>query len=78
MRWYQSCSLLGVAAIAQAAKLHYSLDLTWGTGSPNGVSREMIFVNGQFPGPAIILDEGDEAIVSLWPYCSIATSILIW
>jgi hypothetical protein len=71
MIWYRSASLLGVAAIAHAAKVHYSLDLTWETGSPNGVSREMIFVNGQFPGPSIILDEGDEAIVSLWQQCSI-------
>lgn len=72
--WYQSASLLGVAAVAQAATVHYSLDLTWETGSPNGVSREMIFVNGQFPGPSIILNEGDEAIVSIWQHGSIERS----
>ncbi|GFF43525.1 laccase-1 [Aspergillus udagawae] len=75
MIWYQSASLLGVAAIAHAAKVHYSLDLTWETGSPNGVSREMIFVNGQFPGPSIILDEGDEAIIDVTNHLPFNTSI---
>jgi FtsP/CotA-like multicopper oxidase with cupredoxin domain len=75
MMWYQSASLLGVAAIAHAATVHYSLDLTWETGSPNGVSREMVFVNGRFPGPAIILDEGDEAIIDVTNHLPFNTSI---
>lgn len=54
---------LCVASIAQAAKVHYTLDLSWRNGAPNGVSRNMIFVNGEFPGPPLILDEGDDVTV---------------
>lgn len=58
-------TLMGAAALTQAAKVHYDLDLTWQRGSPNGHEREMIFVNDRFPGPPLILDEGDEVTVSL-------------
>lgn len=54
---------LCVASITQAAKVHYTLDLSWRNGAPNGVSRNMIFVNGEFPGPPLILDEGDDVTV---------------
>lgn len=56
-------TLMGAAALSQAAKVHYDLDLTWKRGAPNGVEREMIFVNDRFPGPPLILDEGDEVTV---------------
>jgi hypothetical protein len=55
---------LGTAALSQAAKVHYDLDLTWQRGAPNGVERDMIFINDRFPGPPLILDEGDEITVS--------------
>lgn len=58
-------TLMGAAALTQAANVHYDLDLTWQRGSPNGYEREMIFVNDRFPGPPLILDEGDEVTVSL-------------
>lgn len=56
---------MDLIASAQAAHVHYTLDLTWKRGSPNGFEREMIFVNDQFPGPSLIMDEGDEVSVSL-------------
>ncbi|KAF9883864.1 hypothetical protein FE257_002707 [Aspergillus nanangensis] len=45
------------------------------TGSPDGVTREMIFVNGQFPGPPIVVNEGDEVIVDVRNNMSFNTSI---
>lgn len=54
---------LCMAGIAHAAQVHYSLDLGWYPGAPNGLSRDMIFVNGQFPGPPLVLDEGDDVTV---------------
>lgn len=51
-------------ALIRAAHVHFALDLTWQTGSPNGFEREMIFVNNVFPGPPLIMDEGDEVTVS--------------
>lgn len=43
------------------AELHKQRwDITWENGAPNGQERQMIKVNGQFPGPALICDEGDD------------------
>lgn len=49
---------------SQAAQVNFSLELTWQNGSPNGFTREMIFVNDIFPGPPLYLDEGDDVTVS--------------
>ena len=54
---------LCLAGIAQAAKVHYTLDLSWRNGAPNGLTRNMVFINGDFPGPPLILDEGDDVTV---------------
>ena len=51
------------ATVAHAVTVHYTMDLTWAIGSPDGNSRYMIFNNGQFPGPSIFADEGDEVEV---------------
>ncbi|ORY08454.1 Cupredoxin [Clohesyomyces aquaticus] len=44
---------------AYAPRRHFTLELTWGNGSPDGFEREMIFINGQFPGPTIELEQDD-------------------
>lgn len=54
---------INLIALIEAAQVNFSLDLTWKKGSPNGVEREMIFTNNQFPGPPLIFDEGDEVTV---------------
>lgn len=56
---------LCIAGIVQAAQVHYNLDLTWDLGAPNGVPREMVYVNGMFPGPPLIMDEGDDVTVRM-------------
>lgn len=56
-------TILATVAVVQASKVHYNLDLTWDTGAPNGVEREMIFINGRFPGPPLIMKQGDEITV---------------
>lgn len=56
-------AIVELAALAQAAQVNFALELTWQKGSPNGVEREMIFVNDQFPGPSLIMDEGDDVTV---------------
>ncbi|KAF1998379.1 multicopper oxidase [Amniculicola lignicola CBS 123094] len=37
----------------------YDFDITTMTLSPDGVAKEMIVVNGQYPGPTIVADWGD-------------------
>jgi FtsP/CotA-like multicopper oxidase with cupredoxin domain len=39
--------------------------LTWKVGSPDGFSREMIFVNNQYPGPALELTQDEWAEVTV-------------
>ncbi|KAL8397958.1 hypothetical protein RB594_004612 [Gaeumannomyces avenae] len=41
------------------APRRYKYTITWDKGSPDGFEREMAFVNGQFPGPLIEANQGD-------------------
>ncbi|KAG8406057.1 Laccase 1 [Metarhizium acridum] len=43
-----------------------TLRITWEEGAPNGQARELIYTNGQFPGPPLIWDEGDDVEVTVW------------
>ncbi|KAJ5983839.1 hypothetical protein N7481_005938 [Penicillium waksmanii] len=52
-------AILELVALTQAAQVNFALDLTWEKGAPNGVERDMIFVNDAFPGPSLIMDQGD-------------------
>lgn len=38
----------------------FELLLTWQSHAPDGFERDMILVNGQFPGPLIEIDQGNE------------------
>jgi hypothetical protein len=58
-------AILGAKALA--AKVPFELDLTWQDGAPNGNVREMIFMNGQFPGPPLVVDQGDRVEVRIFP-----------
>lgn len=51
--------------LSWAAKVEKTLRFTWDKGAPNGQSREMIYTNGQFPGPSLLLDEDDDVEVSV-------------
>lgn len=47
------------------------LTLTWEEGAPNGQVREMVRMNGQFPGPNFIWEEDDDIEVDgLGPFLS--------
>lgn len=41
----------------------FPVTLTWAKGAPDGFERDMILMNGQFPGPQLDLDEGDSVEV---------------
>ena len=41
----------------------FPIKLTWEKGAPDGFERYMIFINGQFPGPLLSLEEGDHVEV---------------
>jgi hypothetical protein len=44
-------------------RIRKSLAITWEPAAPNGVLRNIIKVNGQFPGPALIFNEDDDVEV---------------
>jgi hypothetical protein len=52
-----------VASLSSAAfarHVTFPVTLTWEKGAPDGFEREMILMNGQFPGPTLSITEGDD------------------
>lgn len=43
----------------------FDLTVTWEKHAPNGISREMILINGQFPGPVLDINEGEDVWVTV-------------
>lgn len=43
----------------------YHLEITNGTGSPDGFERPMMLINGQYPGPTIVADWGDDLEITV-------------
>jgi FtsP/CotA-like multicopper oxidase with cupredoxin domain len=50
---------LSLPAGVLAATVHFKLELTWGKGAPDGYERDMIFINGQHPGPLLDIYHND-------------------
>lgn len=67
MKWpVLFCGGLGIAsALEKPPVKKFELDLTWSSRAPDGVEREQILVNGQFPGPPLIFEEGDDVEVTV-------------
>jgi FtsP/CotA-like multicopper oxidase with cupredoxin domain len=55
----------GLTNLAWAKHVNFDLNLTWQKGAPDGNMRQMIFMNEQFPGPELRLDQGDDVEVGL-------------
>ncbi|KAK4507394.1 hypothetical protein PRZ48_001129 [Zasmidium cellare] len=53
-------SLFLFSSCSHAATQHFSIELAWATRAPDGFSRPQILVNGQSPGPALVVDQYDE------------------
>ena len=56
--------LLAAATPSLCRTVPFEITLTWADGAPDGNSRKMIYTNGQFPGPKLTLDYGDDVEVS--------------
>ena len=54
------CILLSSAS---GAVVNFAADLTWELGAPDGQQRYVIHTNGQFPGPPLVLKQGDSVEV---------------
>ncbi|KAJ5913138.1 Multicopper oxidase type 2 [Penicillium tannophilum] len=65
----------GLTQLAFAKLVQFDLDLTWEKGAPDGNVREMVFMNGQFPGPELRLDQGDDVEVTVHNHLPFNTSV---
>jgi FtsP/CotA-like multicopper oxidase with cupredoxin domain len=57
---------LSFAANTLAGTSYFKLELTWGRGAPDGHERGMIFINGQYPGPLLEIQQGDWVEIEVW------------
>lgn len=55
--------LLRDVTLVAGKHVRHEMTLTWELGAPNGQVREMIKMNGQFPGPTFVWDEDDDVEV---------------
>lgn len=53
----------------------FDWEITDITANPDGVFRPMMVINGQFPGPMIVCNEGDTIVVNVTNHAKNATSI---
>ncbi|KAJ6155450.1 Multicopper oxidase type 2 [Penicillium chermesinum] len=60
LRTLMALASSGVLSSTWAKLVHFELNVTWQMGAPDGNAREMIFMNDQFPGPELRLNQGDD------------------
>lgn len=53
----------------------FELNLTWEPWAADGVQRPQALINSQFPGPALIMDEGDNVEVTVNNHMPFNTTI---
>ncbi|KAG8918346.1 hypothetical protein FRC02_002431, partial [Tulasnella sp. 418] len=59
-----SILILG-AQLAAAATKQFTITITAGKAAPDGVERDVYFVNGKTPGPPIEVTQGDDVEVTV-------------
>jgi hypothetical protein len=57
---FRALSILLLCHVSLCKVVREVLTLTWEEGAPNGQVREMVKMNGQFPGPNFIWEEDDD------------------
>jgi FtsP/CotA-like multicopper oxidase with cupredoxin domain len=53
-----SLALLALGNLDCQETVLFPITLTWEKGAPDGFERDMILMNGQFPGPTLEMNEG--------------------
>ncbi|KAJ5655192.1 hypothetical protein N7507_007142 [Penicillium longicatenatum] len=53
----------------------FELNLTWESWAADGVARRQFLVNGRFPGPPLVMDEGDNVEVTVNNFSPFNTTI---
>jgi FtsP/CotA-like multicopper oxidase with cupredoxin domain len=76
-------TLLSLSALVEAAVLPvlkdqprvFDLTIEYGEGAPDGISRQMILVNGQFPAPMLEMNQGEEIEINVHNKLPVNTTI---
>ncbi|KAB5523108.1 multicopper like protein [Coniochaeta sp. 2T2.1] len=63
---------------AKPTTRHYNLVISEGRGWPDGVVRDMLFINGKFPGPLIEVIRGDRLVVNVTNHLSKNATTMHW
>lgn len=69
--------LLGFASRSFARHVYFEVTFSWGAGAPDGQVRDLIYINGQFPGPPFVLDYGDDVEVRRCLACCVCLLALM-
>ncbi|KAI9813851.1 MAG: hypothetical protein M1827_003641, partial [Pycnora praestabilis] len=57
--------LFGLGSLALGKTVHYDWTITWVTAAPDGFSRPVIGINGQWPCPQVDVDVGDRLVFDI-------------
>ncbi|KAG8893400.1 hypothetical protein FRB99_001967, partial [Tulasnella sp. 403] len=75
MRLITAVSVLSIVGFATASVKLFTLDLTVSNIAPDGTERQAYLVNGQTPGPNLLIDQGDEVSVTINNHLDVPTTI---
>lgn len=70
--------LCGFGPLAFAKTVHYNWNIGWVTAAPDGFSRPVIGINGQWPCPQIDVDVGDRLVVDIYNGLGNQSTSLHW
>lgn len=71
-------TLGSLATLSLAKTVYYDWDITWVRAAPNGIERNVIGINGQWPCPPIEVDLGDEIVVQMYNDLGNQSTSLHW
>ena len=58
--------VVALAQLALSKTVNYKWDISWVTAAPDGFSRPVIGINGQWPCPQIDVETGDRLVVEVY------------
>ena len=60
LSWVAAIAFEAAANPLTTSPRRFEWTLSWEEYAPDGFSRELILINGKFPGPKVELNEGDD------------------
>ena len=70
--------LCGLGPLAFAKTVQYNWNIGWVTAAPDGFSRPVIGINGEWPCPQIDVDVGDRLVIDIYNGLGNQSTTLHW